>query len=251
MRTTALIPVFDNAATVGGVVRACRDAIGDVIVVSDGSTDGSADVAEAAGARVVRLAPNGGKGGAILRGMEEARSLGFTHVIVLDADGQHPPREIPRLLAAAAEAPERIWIGVRRMDGNGAPRVSRRGRAISNFWASLNGWQRCRDVQSGFRVYPIGAVLALRCRERRFAFEMEVLVRASWAGLRLGHLDVDVLYPDEASRVSHFRKGRDNLRFTWLSFATFFGMLARAPLLLARRLTAPRAPSGGARCRRP
>ena len=239
MRPVALIPVFDNAATVGGVVRGCREALGDVIAVSDGATDGSGDVAEAAGARVIRLATNGGKGAAILRGMEAARDAGFTHAVVLDADGQHPPREIPRLLEAAAGDPRRIWVGVRRMDGNGAPEVSRRGRAISNFWASLNGWQRCRDVQSGFRVYPVDAVLALRCRERRFAFEMEVLIRASWAGVRLGHVDVDVLYPEKSARVSHFRKGRDNLRFTWLSFLTFFGMLARVPLLLARKLTAP------------
>jgi glycosyltransferase involved in cell wall biosynthesis len=239
VRPVALIPVYDNAATVADVVRGAREAIADVLVVSDGSTDGSGDRAEEAGARVVRLEANSGKGAALLRGMEEARALGFTHAVVLDADGQHPPREIPRLLGAAKTDTRRIWIGVRRMPEEGVPRSSRVGRAISNFWTTVDGWRRCRDAQCGFRVYPLELVLGLACRERRFAFEMEVLVRAAWRGARFGHADVDVLYPTGAARVSHFKKGRDNLRFSWLSFRLFLGMLVRAPLLAARRLTAP------------
>jgi len=236
MRPIALIPVFDNAETIGDVVRACREEMAEIIVVSDGSTDGSGDIAGATGARVVRLSSNEGKGAAILAGMRAARDMGFSHVVVLDADGQHPPREISRLLEAAKREPERIWIGVRRMKEKGVPRSSLVGRAVSNFWTTVNGWRRCLDAQSGFRVYPIALVLGLSCREKRFAFEMEVLVRAAWRGARLGHVEVDVFYPEEGVRVSHFRKGRDNLGSSWLSFRMFFGMLARAPLLAARRL---------------
>lgn len=243
MRPVALVPVFDDAATVGGVARACRGLVEDVIVVSDGSTDGSDAVAEEAGARVIRIPANGGKGAAILRGMAEARALGYSHAVVLDADGQHPPREIPRLLDAARGEPERIWIGVRRMPARGVPRASRVGRAISNFWTAVDGWRLCRDAQSGFRVYPVGLVLGLGCRERRFAFEMEVLVRAAWRGARLGHVDVDVIYPEGDARVTRFRKGRDNLAFSWLSFRLFLGMLARAPWIAARRLRGPRRPT--------
>ena len=236
MRAVVLIPVYNNAATVGDVVRGCLDVTKDVIAVSDGSTDGSDEAARAAGAEVVRLPVNAGKGAAIRRGLEAAHEAGYTHAAAIDADGQHPPQELRRLLAAAADDEERIWIGVRRMPPRGTPAASRRGRAISNFWATLNGWRRCYDVQSGLRVYPVETVRGLRCREPRFAFEMEVLVRAAWAGVRLGHLDVDVRYPPPEERVTHFDMWRDNLRFTWLSFAMFWGMVVRSPLLLWRKL---------------
>jgi glycosyltransferase involved in cell wall biosynthesis len=228
--------VYNNAASVGGVVRGCLDVTKDVIAVADGSTDGSDEAARAAGAEVVRIPVNTGKGAAIRRGLEAAHDAGYTHAVVIDADGQHPPQEVRRLLAAAAGDEARIWIGVRRMPPRGTPAASRRGRTISNFWASLNGWQRCYDVQSGLRVYPVEAIRALGCREPRFAFEMEVLVRASWAGMRLGHLDVDVRYPAAGERVTHFDMWRDNLRFTWLSFAMFWGMIVRIPVLIWRRL---------------
>jgi glycosyltransferase involved in cell wall biosynthesis len=237
VRAVVLIPVYNNAATVGDVVRRCLAIAPDVIAVADGSTDGSDEAARAAGAEVVRIPVNGGKGAAIRRGLDAAYDAGFTHAAVIDADGQHPPEELRRLLAEAAGDEARIWIGVRRMPADATPAASRRGRAISNFWATLNGWRRCRDVQCGLRVYPVEAVRALRCREPRFAFEMEVLVRAAWAGVRLGHLDVDVRYPSAEERVTHFDMRRDNLRFTWLSFAMFWGMVIRIPLLLARRLS--------------
>jgi glycosyltransferase involved in cell wall biosynthesis len=238
VRPVVLIPVYNNVATVGEVVRGCLEVAPDVIAVADGSTDGSDEAARAAGARVVRIPVNGGKGAAIRRGLEAAHDAGYTHAVVIDADGQHPPREIRQLLAAAAADEARIWVGVRRMPPRGTPTASRRGRTISNFWATLDGWQRCRDVQSGLRVYPVEAIRALRCREPRFAFEMEVLVRASWAGVRLGHVEVDVRYPAADERVTHFDMWRDNLRFSWLSFAMFWGMVIRIPLLVWRRLSA-------------
>lgn len=237
MRPVALIPVYDNAGTIGEVVARCREVMEpDVLVVADGSRDGSDDLARRAGAEVVRLPENRGKGSAIRAGLEAARDKGYSHAVVVDADGQHLPEEIPRLLDAAWDAPERIWVGVRRMDDQAVPEASRRGRAISNFWATLNGWQRCRDTQCGFRVYPVDQTLKLKCKEPGFAFEMEVLVRAAWAGIRIGHVDVEVLYPGD-ERVSHFHPKRDNLRFSWLSFKMFWGMLARSPLLLWRKLS--------------
>lgn len=238
MRVCALIPVYNNASTIDRVVRRCRAVMEpDVLVISDGSTDGSERIAEAAGATVVAMPENQGKGAALRCGMEEAAARGYTHVAVVDADGQHLPEEIPRLLEEAWDHPDCIVVGVRRLDNGSAPEASRRGRSISNFWATVNGWQRCRDTQSGFRLYPVAETLALGCREPGFAFEMEVLVRASWSGLGIRHVDVDVVYPTrEEDRVTHFDMRADNLRFTWLSFKLFWGMMARSPLLLWRKL---------------
>ncbi|MFO8071293.1 MAG: glycosyltransferase family 2 protein [Polyangia bacterium] len=235
MKICAVIPVFDNADTIGEVVRRTRAVMEpDVLVVSDGSGDGSDDAARAAGAEVVSHERNLGKGRAILTGLEACLERGFTHAVMLDADGQHLPEEIPALLDAAWDNPDKLIVGERRMDPALTPASSRHGRAISNFWATVDGWRRFRDVQSGFRVYPIEATLALGCREPRFSFEMEVLVRASWAGLGFVHVPVSVCYPNR--RSTHFDMRGDNLRFSWLSFCLFWGMLARLPLLLWRVL---------------
>ncbi len=234
MRICAVIPVYNNAATIGDVVARARSVLEpDVLVVADGPTDGSDERAREAGAPVYAHPRNLGKGRAILTGLEAARDLGFTHAVVLDADGQHLPENIPQLVEAALAFPDRIIVGARRMDEASAPAASRRGRAISNFWTALDGWQRCLDAQSGFRLYPVERTLALGCKEPGFAFEMEVLIRAGWAGMRLRHVEVDVRY-DWPGRVSHFDMRADNLRFTWLSFRMFWGMVLRLPLLLWR-----------------
>lgn len=240
MRVCALIPVYNNVKTIEDVVKRCRTVIEpDLFVISDGSTDGSDQVARAAGANVIAVPFNQGKGRAIVRGLMEVKKKHYTHAIVLDADGQHLPEEIPRLMDAVWNAPDHLWVCVRRMSSAEAPAASLRGRSISNFWTTLNGWQRCLDAQSGFRCYPVEKTLALGCREAGFAFEMEVLVRASWAGIRISHLDVDVLYPRYADRVTHFNPVRDNFRASWLSFKMFWSMLARSPVIAYKRITRP------------
>ncbi len=240
MRICALIPVYNNVTTIAEVVKRCRKMIEpDVFVVSDGSTDGSDKVAFRAGANVISLPKNEGKGSAIRRGLAECQRLGYSHAIVLDADGQHLPEEIPRLMDAVWNAPDHLVVCVRRMESNGSgeiPVASIRGRAISNFWTTLNGWQRCLDAQSGFRCYPIDRTLALGCKEKGFAFEMEVLVRASWAGLRISHLEVDVYYPRREARITHFDPMRDNMRASWLSFRMFLEMIARSPVIAYNRI---------------
>lgn len=237
MKICAIIPVYNNVNTIRDVVLRCRKVIEpDIFVVSDGSTDSSDEVAENAGAQMIRLKNNHGKGHAIRHGLKVTAALGFTHAIVLDGDGQHFPEEIPQFLSATWDCPDRIWCGQRDMTLKEVPKSSRFGRLISNFWATIIGWRRCRDAQCGYRVYPIKPTLALDCKEDGFAFELEVLIRASWAGMELAHRPITVHYPKPADRVTHFDMRKDNLKFSWLSFKLFWGMMLRLPLLLSRRL---------------
>ncbi len=253
-RACAVIPVFDHAATVGEVVAGASRLVDLVVVVDDGSRDGSVDAAEAARPRlapgaaleVVRLPANAGKGAALLEGFRRARAAGRTHAIVLDADGQHRPSDLPAFLDALRADPAAIVVGARDLGGERVPRSSRTGRWVSNFWTlRLTGFD-LPDTQSGYRLYPLEAVLALPLSCRRYDFEVEVLVRGAWAGLRLAAIPVDVHYPPREERVSHFRALADNVRISW----TYTRLACRRLLPTRRHLREAReAPGVGARLR--
>jgi glycosyltransferase involved in cell wall biosynthesis len=238
LRLCAVIPVFDHADTVAEVAREASSHLERVIVVDDGSGDGSGLRAEAAARdggelraiEVLRLPRNEGKGRAILAGLRRAGEHGFTHAVVLDADGQHRPSDIPRLVAAAEEDDRSIVVGARDLRSPNVPPSSRVGRWMSNFWILRTTGADLPDTQCGYRVYPIDTVLGLNLARSRYEFEVEVLVRAAWAGCRLQAVPIDVWYPPRSERVSHFRAVADNLRISWT-----YTTLALARLLPTRR----------------
>ena len=227
-RFAFVIPVFNHARNVGQVVAAAAASGAPVLAVDDGSTDGSGAAAETAGATVIRLARNQGKGAAILSGLVAATARGARFAITVDADGQHRPDDARRLLAAlwpsGAPAPETALVLGSRidMDQAGVPWSSRMGRGFSGFWVWVSGGPRVADSQSGFRVYPIAETLALPTRARRFEFEVEVLVQARRAGIPIREVPVSVVYDPPGGRVSHFRPWRDFGR----NSATFTRLIA-------------------------
>ncbi len=207
----AVVPVFNHAATVGQVVAELVAAGAPVIVVDDGSTDGSGDAARAAGAlTVIVQSENQGKGVALRTAFDHANSLGYDQALSCDADGQHPLSEAVKLASAASDKTT-IYVGCRDMDH--APAISRFGRWWSNLWS----WVACNvwvgDSQSGLRVYPLPYVTKLPHTANRYSYEVEVLVRGVWAGLLVEAIPVAVIYPPD--RVSHFHKLRDNCRTAW------------------------------------
>lgn len=210
-----LIPTHDNAGSVGEVVRgAVRHGL-PVFVVDDGSVDGSGERAAAAGARVLRHAVNLGKGRALLTGMKAAADAGHTHVICLDADGQHDADDVPSFAAAVSREPGAIHVGVR--DLSTAPGSSRFGRRFSNFWVWVETGWRVADTQCGFRAYPLAPVLALDLSGARYDMEVEVLTLGVWAGLPVRDLACRVYYPPPEVRVSSFRPFVDNARISWMN----------------------------------
>jgi glycosyltransferase involved in cell wall biosynthesis len=211
-----VIPVYNHGATLRLVVEKALKFATNVIVVDDGSIDPVDTSLSGLDVRLLRHKTNKGKGAAILTGAAEAGKMGMTHIITLDADGQHDPNEISIFISAIRENPSAIIIGKRRFD-EAAPTLSRFGRAFSNFWFHLQTGHAIGDIQSGFRAYPLPVLQRLKLRERHYSFEIEAPVKASWAGVPVRDVDISVYYPPRDKRVSHFRLFRDNLRLTILN----------------------------------
>lgn len=211
-----VIPVYNHAQTVGAVVRAASKYF-PVIVVNDGSTDATATVLAAEkDIHVITLARNRGKGAALREGFAHAEKLGYTHAITIDADGQHSPDEIPAFAAASRLHPEAFIIGVRDLVKENAPRGRRMTNDLSTFWFRFETGVPLTDTQCGFRSYPLRAINGLRVRSQHYAYELDIMVKAAWAGIALRAQPVSVDYATPTSRLSHFDPWRDMLRISAL-----------------------------------
>lgn len=240
-----LIPSYNPGSKVRETVAAARAQWTPVWVIVDGSTDGSVQtllsMAEGdPGLRVEVLPRNAGKGAAVLHGLELAASQGFTHVLTMDSDGQHPAHLIPSFMQASSAQPASMILGVPVFAAD-APRLRVNGRKVSNGWADLETlWMGIGDSLFGFRVYPIEPLRDVMHGQRwmrRFDFDAEAVVRMCWRGVRPVNMPATVRYFSAAEGgVSHFNYLRDNLLLTWMHSRLFFGFLLRLPVLIARRL---------------
>jgi len=239
-----LIPSYNPGPKVRETVLAARAQWTPVWVIVDGSTDGSAETLQAMaaqdqGLRVIVLPRNVGKGAAVLHGLDLTAAQGFTHVLTMDSDGQHPAHLIPEFMAASAAQPAAMILGVPVFAAD-APRLRVNGRKVSNGWADLETlWMGIGDSLFGFRVYPIEPLRRIMKGQRwmrRFDFDPEAVVRMCWLGVKPVNLPATVKYfrPEEGG-VSHFNYLRDNLLLTWMHSRLFLGFLLRLPLLVARR----------------
>jgi glycosyltransferase involved in cell wall biosynthesis len=211
-----LIPSFNPGRLLAGTVAGALARWGEVWVVVDGSTDGSEEaLGTPPGLRVIRRRENGGKGAAVLTGAREAIAAGFTHALVMDADGQHPADRIPDFMEASMRSPAALVCG-RPVFGPEAPRARLYGRKLSVGLVHLETSGRgAADPLFGFRVYPLAplvAVLGATQGGRRYDFDPEVAVRLAWAGTPAINIDAPCVYVGkESGGVSHFRYLRDNL----------------------------------------
>jgi glycosyltransferase involved in cell wall biosynthesis len=241
-----LIPSYNTGEQVYATVRAALAQWRPVWVVVDGSTDGTAEGLQAMaqqdpGLRVWVLPQNSGKGAAMLRGLQQAQSAGYTHVLALDSDGQHPVDLIPAFMQASMARPETMVLGRPVFDAS-APLLRVRGRRVSNWWTNLETLGAgVADSLYGFRVYPVSALEAVMQRQpwmRRFDFDTEAVVRLAWSGIKPVNLDAPVKYlrADEGG-ISHFRYGRDNVLLSWMHIRLMVEFLLRMPALLWRKAT--------------
>ncbi len=194
----AVIPAYNEAGRIVAVIEGLL-AIGlPVLVVDDGSRDGTGDAARAAGARVLRKI-NGGKGTAILAGCAWAIERGFAKVVLLDGDGQHDPREALRLIRSSGRAD--LVIGKRVLGLSAQPLYRRVFNRLSSLLVTLAAGRRIIDSQSGFRMCDPRLLLRLPLAGLRYDLESELCVLAARAGMRISEVPISVIYNDKRSGV--------------------------------------------------
>ncbi len=243
-RPLILIPSYNTGPILVKTVESALALGSPVWVVFDGSTDGSPDllsdlkIPENQEFRVFILERNVGKGSAIRHGLGEAICAGFTHVLTMDADGQHPADWVADYFRLSAAHPEAAIFGRPVFDA-AAPALRVNGRKVSNFWAHLEtlGWG-VDDSLFGMRLYPVRDLLEVMESTRfarRFDFDPEVAVRLAWRGVPIINLPTPVNYPSkEEGGISQFRYLRDNVLLTWMHLRLLAGFLYRLPQLATR-----------------
>lgn len=236
-----IVPTYNNAGTLGKIVGELlkyvppsrdykmssktssfvppsREA-GHVIVVDDGSSDNTQAILQnyAGQIEVIRLGKNAGKGRVLRKGFEYALSRGFRYAITIDSDGQHFVDDIPVFLEAIKHNPGALLVGSRNMKSNGIPGRSRFGHNFSNFWFKVETGISLPDTQCGYRLYPLESIKDIRFLTSRYEFEIEVLVRSAWKGIKIIPVPIKICYFPPQTRISHFRPFTDFARVSVLN----------------------------------
>lgn len=241
-----IIPSYNPGFKVINTVLEALEYWKPVWVVVDGSDDGSRELLEELakeepGLRILALPVNSGKGTAVLEGLRIAEQEGFSHILTMDSDGQHPAHMIPSFMETSQEHPEAMVLGMPDF-GAEAPSLRVKGRKISNWWANLETfWQGIGDSLFGFRVYPVRPLMKIMENSRwmrRFDFDPEAAVRLCWSGIQPINMKAPVRYfSKKEGGVSHFQYFRDNKLLTWMHTRLMVEMVLRSPVLIYRKLS--------------
>ena len=219
--TAAIIPALNAEAHIGEVIAdvAKQLPVERVIVIDDGSTDGTAAVAGSAGATLVTHDVNRGKGAALKSGFDKAIEIGAEWIVTLDADGQHDPEEIPLFIARQNETGADIVVGTRMNDIKDMPPIRVFANRTTSAFVSLRAGQRIPDSQNGYRLIAADAVRDIQLETTRYDTESEILIKAARAGARIESVPVKTIYGEEVSKVNPFV---DTLRFFRMVFKSLF-----------------------------
>jgi glycosyltransferase involved in cell wall biosynthesis len=218
IRCCVIIPTYNNDHALEQVIEGVLSYLDDVIVVNDGCTDSTYQIlARYPQLRVIMVPENRGKGWALRLGFELAYRSGFDYAITIDSDGQHYPDDLPLFLEMIEQNPGALILGARNMSQEEVPETSSFGHKFSIFWFKVETGLNVPDVQTGYRLYPLAPFSKVkRVVSRKYEYEVEILVRFAWMGIRILSVPVKVYYAPREIRVTHFRKVRD---FTRVSIA--------------------------------
>lgn len=218
-----IIPTFNNGSTLRSLIEKVKEYTSRIIVVNDGSTDGSLEILiDLDNLIYVSYFANKGKGYALRQGFKKALSLGYDYAITIDSDMQHDPADFINFLNLLPGNPDSLIVGARNMEGVGQPKKSSFANKFSNFWFQIETGFSIPDTQSGFRLYPIKRLQHIRFFSNKYEFEVEVLVRSAWHEIPIISTTVNVYYPPEEQRISHFRPLPDFSRISVLNTILVF-----------------------------
>lgn len=239
LNCVVLIPTYNNAGTLLQVIDDVRRYANDIMVVNDGSTDNTADLlATQSDLRVIAYERNRGKGYALKRGLREAARIGYAYAITIDSDGQHYANDIAVFVEAAERSANTLFVGARNLQAENMPSQNTFANKFSNFWFWAETGTHLTDTQSGFRLYPLAEITKMHFITSRYEFEVEVLVRAAWKGLKVENVPIKVYYPPADKRVSHFRPLRDFTRISILNtYLVLVALLVYYPWRFVHALT--------------
>lgn len=239
----AVIPVYNHGKPLPEVVAALQALQLPCILVDDASRQATAMVVEELAQQkhvyLLRHAQNRGKGAAVISGLQEARRLGFTHVLQVDADGQHDLQQAEFFLQQGQLHPQALICGYPQYDSS-VPKSRLYARYITHVWTWIHTLSlSVRDSMCGFRLYPLEPVLSLVNDVhlgQRMDFDTEILVRLYWRNIAMHWHPVAVVYPEDG--LSNFRPWHDNWLISKMHTRLFFGMLWRLPQLVWRKVRA-------------
>ncbi len=218
LKVCVIIPTYNNASTLAGVIEDIAGYSNHIIVVNDGSTDNTAEVLlRFPSVQFISYSKNVGKGWALRQAFKYAADKGYHYSITIDSDGQHFAKDIPLFINKIETIPNSIIIGARNMGQASVPGGSSFGNKFSNFWFKVETGIACPDTQSGYRLYPLLPLSKMHFITRKYEFEIEVLVRAAWKGVKVESVPVTVYYAPKNERVSHFRPVKDFFRISILN----------------------------------
>ncbi len=232
LKVCLVLPTYNHDPFIGNVLQDSLQYPIDILIVNDGSTDQTPSIVDKIirensnhqKIEIITFPKNKGKGAAIKAGAKKAIKLGYNAMITMDSDGQHFPSDLNAFIQQAIQTPHAIIIGSRGIEHENMPKKNTTANKISNFWFHFQTHINLPDTQSGYRYYP------LSCFERniwftdRYNFELEIMVRNIWRGYQVIPIPINVFYPPEGVRVTHFRPTVDFLRITLLN--TFLSIMA-------------------------
>ena len=215
LKVCTVMPTYNNAGTLRGVVEKVLSFCNDVIVVNDGCTDDSAEILASFGDRitVVDYGKNRGKGYALKQGFKKAKQKGFDYALTIDSDGQHFPEDVPLFVNALEQHTGALIVGSRNLNQENMPGGNTFANKFSNFWFKVQTGIDLPDTQTGYRLYPLRSLPHIF--SARYEAELSLLVFSAWRGIDLVPIKVNVCYPED--RVTHFRPFWDFFRISVLN----------------------------------
>ena len=220
MKVCVLIPSYNVAKTIGGIVREIKALGLDAIVIDDGSMDNTQKIASENGALVMRHINNLGKGASLKEGFDFIlRTTNFDTVIIMDGDGQHNPRDVKKFISRAHEYNDDIIIGNRMVITKNMPFVRLATNKFMSFLLSVTCKQRIPDTQCGFRLIKRKVLKNLKLESNKYDLESEMLIKASKLNFKIASVPIETIYKGELSRIDPIK---DTFRFVNLFVRSYF-----------------------------